>query len=129
VDRVSVGRLLDGDQRVILVQRGEERGEHVGQGGRGGHRPDPLHPPSSQHRGQVLGRCGLGQHALCRHEEGLPGSGQHEPAPVAPEEGEVELALELLELAGERRLGDVELIGSSAHRASGDDGGERGEQA
>ena len=59
----------------------------------------------------------------------MSGCSERQSTVVAVEELHSDLALELLELSGQRRLGDMERLGGAAHRAEFGDRAEGREQA
>ena len=107
----------------------DERGDHVGHGGRRGDHREIRHGPARDRAGggARLGRAR--EEVLGDGEERPAGGGQRESAGGAIEEGEAEILFESPDLPAQRRLGDVDHGGRTVQGAGLADGEEVAQQA
>ena len=116
VDAEGVG-LHDRGRRVVGLEARQERRDDVGQGGGGGGDGHPVEPALRGHARRGAQGLGGREHVAGQWQQGPPGRRRREPAAGPLEQVDAQVALQLADLARQRRLGDPHPFGGRADRA------------
>jgi hypothetical protein len=124
---LQVADLPGGDGGVVRAERGDERDEQPACRDRGRAAHERRDVAGAQVTGRPLGEFGLGEQPARDLAHRHPAGRGHQPAAVAFEQAQREVALELVDLPAQRRLGDVERGGRGGERARVEHGHEVGQ--